>query len=228
MTCTEQLIYEMHDPTAYITPDCVLDITGVRLTQAGADRVRVSGTRAQPAHRRPTRSRSAMSMARSAKARCPMPASTPSRAPAGRRDRRERLKMHGFSYDDFRVDLIGMSSLHGQAEIRPEPYEVRLRVAGRTHDRKAAHAVGFEVRALHMNGPGGAGGGMRPEGARGAGGQVGAVARTHGEPANAGGGRAMSVRVYDLAHCRAGDKGNTSNISVICYDAAHWEFLERS
>jgi hypothetical protein len=37
----------------------------------------------------------------------------------------------------------------------------------------------------------------------------------------------MSVRVYDLAHSRAGDKGNTSNISVICYDAAHWDFLER-
>ena len=37
----------------------------------------------------------------------------------------------------------------------------------------------------------------------------------------------MSVRVYDLAHARAGDKGNTSNISVICYDAKHWEFLER-
>ena len=37
----------------------------------------------------------------------------------------------------------------------------------------------------------------------------------------------MSVRVYDLAHARAGDKGNTSNISVICYDAKHWDFLDR-
>ena len=37
----------------------------------------------------------------------------------------------------------------------------------------------------------------------------------------------MSVRVYDLAHARAGDKGNTSNISVICYDEKHWDFLER-
>jgi len=37
----------------------------------------------------------------------------------------------------------------------------------------------------------------------------------------------MSLRVYDLAHCRAGDKGNTSNISVICYDGKDWEFLQR-
>ena len=71
--------------------------------------------------------------------------------------------MRGFCYDDFRVDLIGMSSLHGAPETRPEPYEVRLRVAGRAQDRKAAHAVGFEVRALHINGPGSAGGGMDPK-----------------------------------------------------------------
>ncbi|TPN85585.1 hypothetical protein FJ987_28685 [Mesorhizobium sp. CU2] len=32
-------------------------------------------------------------------------------------------------------------------------------------------------------------------------------------------------RVYDLAHARAGDKGNTSNISVIAYDEAAWELL---
>jgi hypothetical protein len=37
----------------------------------------------------------------------------------------------------------------------------------------------------------------------------------------------MSVRVYDIAHSRTGDKGNTSNISVICYDEKHWDFLER-
>jgi hypothetical protein len=37
----------------------------------------------------------------------------------------------------------------------------------------------------------------------------------------------MSVRVFDLAHARAGDKGNTSNISVICYDDKDWDFLRR-
>ena len=37
----------------------------------------------------------------------------------------------------------------------------------------------------------------------------------------------MSTRVYDIAHCRAGDKGNTSNISVICYEEKDWEFVRR-
>ncbi len=75
---------------------------------------------------------------------------------------KERLKLQGFVYDDFRVDLIGMSSLHDQVDIRPEPYEVRLRMAGRTRERRAAHAIGFEVRAMHMHGPGGAGGACEP------------------------------------------------------------------
>ena len=35
----------------------------------------------------------------------------------------------------------------------------------------------------------------------------------------------MTVRVYDIAHSRAGDKGDTSNISVIAYDASGWEIL---
>jgi hypothetical protein len=37
----------------------------------------------------------------------------------------------------------------------------------------------------------------------------------------------MTRHVYDLAHCRAGDKGDTSNISVIAYDEKDWDFLKR-
>jgi hypothetical protein len=36
------------------------------------------------------------------------------------------------------------------------------------------------------------------------------------------------TRVYDLAHSRAGDKGDTSNISVIAYDEAGWNILRES
>jgi hypothetical protein len=72
---------------------------------------------------------------------------------------RERLRRRGLTYPEIRVDYIGMSSLHGMAEGRPEPYEVRMRFAARSPDRKAAQAVGFEVRTLHVNGPAGGGGG---------------------------------------------------------------------
>ena len=37
----------------------------------------------------------------------------------------------------------------------------------------------------------------------------------------------MNVRVYDLAHSRSGDKGNTSNVAVIAYDEAAWTILQR-
>ena len=37
----------------------------------------------------------------------------------------------------------------------------------------------------------------------------------------------MAVRVYDLAHSRSGDKGNTSNVAVIAYDDAGWQLLQR-
>ena len=37
----------------------------------------------------------------------------------------------------------------------------------------------------------------------------------------------MTVRVYDLGHARAGDKGNTSNISVTAYNDEGWQVLQR-
>ena len=162
MTCTEQLIYEIHDPTAYITPDCVLDITGISLTQEGNNRVGISGAKARPrTHTYKVNVGYADGYIGEGEVSYGG-IDAVARAKWAAEIVKERLKLQGFTYDDFRVDLIGMSSLHDQVEIRPEPYEVRLRLAGRTRQRKAAHAIGFEVRAMHMHGPGGAGGACEP------------------------------------------------------------------
>lgn len=161
-TCSEQILYEMHDPSAYITPDCVLDITEVMLEDIAPSRVRVAGAQARPR----TNSykvtvgyfdgyigEGQVSYAG---------INAVSRAKLAAEVVKERLRLRGFQFPEMRVDLIGMSSLHGMTDDRPEPYEVRLRIAARTDDRKAAEAVGFEVRAMHVNGPAGGGGGSDP------------------------------------------------------------------
>ena len=161
-TCSEQILYEMHDPSAYITPDCVLDITDLTLTDEAPHRVRVAGAKARP--RTDTYKvtvgyfdgyigEGQVSYAG---------INAVGRAELAAEVVKERLQLRGFEYSEMRVDLIGMSSLHGMKDDRVEPYEVRLRIAARTDDRKAAEAVGFEVRAMHVNGPAGGGGGSDP------------------------------------------------------------------
>ncbi|WP_238381082.1 acyclic terpene utilization AtuA family protein [Alkalilacustris brevis] len=161
-TCTEQLLYEMHDPAGYLTPDCVLDVTDVGFAPDGVNRICATGARAAP----PTSSykvtigyhdgyigEGEVSYAGiNAVARAELAAEVV----------RARLARNGHHYSEMRTDLIGMSSLHGMGAGRPEPYEVRLRIAARCGSAAAARAVGTEIRAMHVNGPAGGGGGSDP------------------------------------------------------------------
>jgi hypothetical protein len=161
-TCTEQLLYEIHDPANYITPDCVVDITDVRLEQVARDRVAVRGPKGRP--RTPTY-KVTVGYFDGYIGEGQVSFGGPNavaRAKLGAEVVQARLKERGFTYPELQVDLIGYSSVHGELPSRPEPYEVRLRIAARTDDRRAAEAVGFETRALHMHGPAGAGGGSDP------------------------------------------------------------------
>lgn len=157
-TCKEQLFYEVTDPHAYLTPDVAVDFTGIALREAGADRVAVSGAaaRGRPASLKVSVGYRGGFIGEGEISYAGLGATARGRL-AGE-IMRERL---GGEVDALQIDLIGIDSGHRRVYgNQPEPYEVRLRVAGRARTRDGAERVGEEVEALFTNGPA-AGGGVR-------------------------------------------------------------------
>jgi hypothetical protein len=75
---------------------------------------------------------------------------------------RERLELTGVQMTEARFDLIGADSLHGAAlSGSGNPYEVRVRVAGRADSLAEAVRIGNEVETLYTNGPAGGGGAFK-------------------------------------------------------------------
>lgn len=158
-TCTEQILYECGDPARYVTPDCIADFTGLRFTTIAPDVVDVAGARALP--RTDTLKVTVCHAAGhigeghvgyagpNARARAELAAGIV----------RARLEQRKLDLDELRVEMVGIDSLHGAASPGVgEPYEVRLRVAARTQNRRHAEYVAQEVQTLLTNGPYGGGG----------------------------------------------------------------------
>ena len=153
-TCAEQLLYEIHDPAAYTTPDVVADFSDVAVAEIDSDRVRVEGARGRP--RTGTLKVSLGyydGFVGEGQISYAGPGAT-ARARLARGIVEERLRIIGVQLDELRCDLIGVDALHkGFPPGRQEPHEVRLRVAGRTRTMEDAVRVGNEVEALYTNGP---------------------------------------------------------------------------
>lgn len=158
-TCKEQLLYEVHDPARYIQPDVVGDFSEVEMEQVGPDRVRVRGATGAPAT---GLLKVSVGYVDSYIGEGQISYAGPGALARGRLALsvvRERLALTGVATTELRCDLIGVDALHGAAlSGEREPYEVRLRVAGRTETHAEAVRIGNEVETLYTNGPAGGGG----------------------------------------------------------------------
>jgi len=162
-TCKEQLLYEVHDPTRYLQPDVTADFSQVKVEAIGKDRVRVSGGRGT---RRTGTLKVSVGYVDSFIGEGQISYAGPGALARGRLALeivRERLKLTGVAASELRFELIGVDSLHG-AQVSAhasEPYEVRVRVAGRTENLREAVRIGNEVETLYTNGPAAGGGAFK-------------------------------------------------------------------
>ena len=159
-TCREQLLYEVHDPMKYFQPDVVADFSLVTVEEIAKDRVRVGGGRGS---KRTDTLKVSVGYVDSFIGEGQISYAGPGALARGRLALdivRERLKLTSVAASELRFDLIGVDSLHGPlvSAHANEPYEVRIRVAGRTESLREAVRIGNEVETLYTNGPAGGGG----------------------------------------------------------------------
>ena len=159
-TCTEQLLYEIHDPAAYLTPDVVADFSQVSMTQAGPDRVAITGATGHP---KSGLLKVTLGYLDSHIGEGQISYAGPgalARARLAQAIVAERLDLCGVRTQELRCDLIGVNAIHGAqlSAEHAEPYEVRLRVTGRTATMQEAARIGNEVETLYTCGPSGGGG----------------------------------------------------------------------
>jgi hypothetical protein len=162
-TCKEQLLYEVHDPRQYIQPDVVADFSEVTVEEIAPDRVRVSGGRGIA---RTDTLKISVGYVDSYIGEGQISYAGPGALARGRLALeivRERLKLTGVTASEWRFDLIGVDALHGPevSAQANEPYEVRVRVAGRTENLGEAVRIGNEVETLYTNGPAAGGGAFK-------------------------------------------------------------------
>ena len=161
-TCKEQLLYEVHDPRRYFQPDVVADFSQVKVEEIGPI---VCASAAVAAAERTDTLKVSVGYVDSFIGEGQFP-SRPRCAGARRLALeivRERLKLTGVAASELRFELVGVDALHG-AEISAranEPYEVRVRVTGRTENLREAVRIGNEVETLYTNGPAAGGGALK-------------------------------------------------------------------
>lgn len=159
-TCSEQILYEIHDPKSYFTPDVVADFSKITFEEEAVDRIRVAGVTGRA---RPETLKVSVGYKDGFIGEGQISYAGTNAVGRGRLALaivEERLKLTGVKTSELRFDLIGVDSIHGAvlAEGRAEPSEVRIRVTGRTDTMAEAVRIGNEVETLYTNGPAGGGG----------------------------------------------------------------------
>ncbi len=167
-TVTSQLVYEMGDPSNYITPDCIADFTSIRLNQESENRVGVSGIKGKPAT---DTYKVSIAFHEGYKILGQLTVAGPDAVDKARLCAEivfDRVKLDGveFSEDEKFVEIVGTNVCHAGIMPAPSnPAEVVLRIGARSPDAAKLDRLGMEIVPLVTSGPPGVTGfaGGRPK-----------------------------------------------------------------
>lgn len=159
-TVREQLLYEVHDPSRYLNPDAVADVTAVALTDLGDDRVRVTGARGGPP---PATYKGLVCTPAGWAGEARFGYSWPdaeAKARAALAFLRGRAEAAGLAIEEWHEEYFGLNAYGGdtvdlgeRGSHGHEPPEVIGRLAWRAADREVAAAVGRDAGVLGLSGP---------------------------------------------------------------------------
>ena len=156
-TVREQLLYEVHDPAAYITPDVVVDMTTVCLRDLGDDRVEVTGTRGNA---RPDTLKGFTFAPAGYSGESVVTYSWPDAEAKARVVLdfiRTEATRRGHSVHEWCEEFFGVRGFGGvtveDTDRHEDPPEVTARLAWRTDDRATAQSISQLVGLIALTGP---------------------------------------------------------------------------
>lgn len=158
-TVRQQLLYEVHNPHAYVSPDVVLDMGGIQLQDEGGDRVRLTGARGTAP---PDTLKVVAGYRDGYKAEVTWGFSWPDawdKAQAAEATIRTLLKEKRVPHDELYVEYPGLNSAHGALAPLHKPdalnqaNEIWTRLVLRTQDKAAADGFGRLFPWMGLSGP---------------------------------------------------------------------------
>lgn len=163
-TVAEQLLYEIHDPSSYVTPDGVSDYTDVEIKEVGNNKVLVTGAKGK---KKPDSLKVSIGYRDGFIAEGEISYggfNALERAKLAGEIVKRRLDLTTSNYEEIRFDYIGVNSLYKESISKSifkdaeNIKDVRLRVAARTNTKSEASKIVNEVETLYTNGPAAGGG----------------------------------------------------------------------
>ncbi|MFZ5538714.1 MAG: acyclic terpene utilization AtuA family protein [Pseudomonadota bacterium] len=155
-TVRQQLLYEVHDPRAYVSPDVVLDMGSLRLDDLGGDRVQVSGATGKP---RPQKLKIVAGyedgwMGQAVVGFCWPDAYRKAQATVALIE--QQVREQGLPVEEICAEYLGVSTFlgpHADLSHVEEMNEVWLRMAVRAQDQRVAAAFPRLFPPLALSGP---------------------------------------------------------------------------